>query len=173
VHFYTYFVFSLVVNFEADYSHFMSTQWKSIIGRETRMKKLWIGFVAMASLCISVLLVQAGFGQEPAVLEVVSPAVCKNVENLTCVDSQNEFSMPVDKLYCFTRITGAVEDTEITHVWYYGDVERFRISLNVRSSSWRTYSSKTIQAHETGKWRVDVLDSSGTVLKTIPFTIVP
>lgn len=136
------------------------------------MKQFGIGFVAMASLCISLLLVQAGFSQEAAGLEVMNPAICKNVENLTCVDPQNEFSMPIDKLYCFTRISGAKEDTEITHVWYYGDVERFRISLNVRSSSWRTYSSKTIQAHETGKWHVDVLDSAGTVLKTVPFTVV-
>jgi hypothetical protein len=79
--------------------------------------------------------------------------------------------MPIERLYCFTRITGATDDTQVTHVWYYGDVERARITLDVRSSSYRTHSSKKIQAFETGKWRVDILDAAGNVLKSVPFSI--
>jgi len=75
-------------------------------------------------------------------------------------------------LYCFTRVNGAKGDIEVTHVWYYGDVERARIDLSVRSSSWQTFSSKRIQAHETGKWRVEVLGPGGTLLETILFSVV-
>jgi len=129
----------------------------------------------MAVLCVlaGVILVQAGFGQEAAGLEVKDPAICTNVESRMCIDPKTEFSLPVERLYCFTRITGAGVETEIAHVWYYGDIERARIPLAVRTSSYRTYSYKTIQPHETGKWHVDVVDSSGAVLKTIPFEIVP
>ena len=105
-------------------------------------------------------------------LEVVDSAICAGVEDLACVDPSEEFSGGVDKLYCFTRITGAKDDTEVTHVWYYGDIERARITLAVLSPSYRTYSSKRIQIYEIGPWRVDVLGPDGTVLKTISFTIV-
>jgi hypothetical protein len=57
------------------------------------------------------------------------------------------------------------------HVWSYGDVERARVSLAVNSNTWRTYSSKAIQAHEIGSWRVDVLDTSGNLLETVNFEI--
>jgi len=135
------------------------------------MKRSRIGLLSVLSIFLSIFSVQAGFGQDAAALEVADPAICTGIEDRACVDPKEEFTMPVEKLYCFTRITGAAEDTEITHVWYFGDVERARISLAVRSSSYRTYSSKRIQAHETGKWHVDVLDDAGNVLKTISFSI--
>jgi hypothetical protein len=130
---------------------------------------------AMVILCVfaGVFIARAGFGQEAAALKVKDPAICTNVESRACVDPKAEFALPVDRLYCFTRITGASGNTDIAHVWYYGDVERARIPLAVRTGSYRTYSYKTIQPHETGKWHVDVVDSSGTVLETIPFEVVP
>ncbi|MBN2242597.1 MAG: DUF2914 domain-containing protein [Acidobacteria bacterium] len=106
-------------------------------------------------------------------MEVADSAICASVEERACVDPKEEFSAGVEKLYCFTRINGAAVDSEITHVWYYGDIERARISLAVRSASYRTFSSKRIQAHEVGRWRVEVLGPDGAVLKTIPFSIVP
>lgn len=137
------------------------------------MKQSSAGVFVILSMCIGIFCVGTAFSQQAAGLGVADPAVCTNIENRACVDPKTEFSLPIDKLYCFTRITGAKEDTEITHVWYYGDIERARIPLAVRSSSYRTYSSKKIQAYETGKWRVEILDSGGAVLKTIPFEIVP
>ncbi len=72
-----------------------------------------------------------------------------------------------------TRIVGAQDPTEITHVWYFGDIERARIKLDIRSIRFRTYTSKRIQPHEIGDWRVDVLNSEENVLQTIKFEIVP
>ena len=137
------------------------------------MKTSRISLMVIVCMFLSVSLVQNVFGQEAAVLEISDAAICRNVENLTCVDPGEEFSAQVERLYCFTRVNGAPGDTEITHVWYYGDTERFRINLAVRSTSWRTYSSKKIQAHETGSWQVEVVDRDGTILKTISFKIVP
>ena len=137
------------------------------------MKKSKIRFLMILCIFYGIAVTQNGAGQEAAVLEISDAAICRNIENLACVDPGEEFSAQVDKLYCFTRVNGAPGDTEITHVWYYGDIEKFRISLAVRSSSWRTYSSKRIQAHETGPWHVEVVDPDGTILKTISFTVTP
>ena len=136
------------------------------------MKKVRISFFAILCMLFSLSLLQNSLGQDAAALEVADPAVCTSVVDRACVDPKEEFSAAVEQLYCLTRITGAQEDIEVTHVWYFGDIERARISLAVRSSSYRTYSSKRIQAHEAGQWRVEVLGPDGSVLKTISFSIV-
>jgi len=95
----------------------------------------------------------------------------------TAVDKQ----MPVDKietypadygkLYCFTRIVGADQETQVTHVWYYQDNEMARVVLPVRSADWRTYSSKRFLPQWAGKWQVKILDAEENELATIPFVL--
>ena len=136
------------------------------------MKKFRISFTVILCMFFSISLAQNLFCQDDSSFEVVDDAICLNVENRACVDPKEEFSTANETLFCFTRVTGAKEDIEVTHVWYYGDVERARVGLSIRSSNWRTYSSKRIQAHETGKWRVEVLGPGDTLLETIPFTVV-
>jgi len=99
--------------------------------------------------------------------------ICEQIEEREPVNADSTFAVTVEKLYCFTKIAGAEVQTMISHVWYWGEIERARIELPVRSISWRTYTAKKIQEHETGNWRVDILDTDGTVLKTIRFNITP
>jgi hypothetical protein len=110
--------------------------------------------------------------QEAAVLVVESAAICEDVVDLEPVGAGNSFTVSVGKLFCLTKIVGAETDVDITHAWYFGDIERARVVLTVKSSSWRTYSSKILQAHEIGAWHVDVLDESGNVLDTVDFEVV-
>jgi hypothetical protein len=110
-------------------------------------------------------------GQESSSLEVAVAAICQEVVEREPVDAGISFPASVGRLYCFTKIAGAQDETQVTHVWYYGSAERARIDLNVKSDSWRTFSSKSIQGHEIGSWRVNVLDAAGTVLKELQFEI--
>jgi hypothetical protein len=126
------------------------------------------GIVVLISLC---LLIPAAGAQESNKLEVVAAAISKNVVEREAVDVGNRFPSLTPRLYCFTKVVGANQPTEVVHVWRYSDVERARISLAVKAASWRTYSSKAIQPHEIGPWRVDVLDTSGNLLETINFEI--
>ena len=126
------------------------------------------GIVVLISLC---LLIPAVGAQESNKIEVTAAAICENVVAREAVNVGNRFSNSTPRLYCFTKVVGASQPTEIVHVWRYGDIERARISLPVKASSWRTYSSKAIQAHEIGPWRVDVLDTSGNLLETVNFEI--
>jgi hypothetical protein len=124
--------------------------------------------VWLISLC---LLVPSAGAQEAGHASVVAAAICQNVVDREAVDVGNSFPNSVSQLYCFTKIVGADAPTEIVHVWSYDDMERARVSLAVNAASWRTYSSKMIQPHEIGTWRVDVLDTSGNLLETIDFEI--
>ncbi len=113
----------------------------------------------------------ATMAQEAPSLEVAVAAICQDVVDREPVDAGVSFPASVGTLYCFTKIAGAQEPTKVTHVWYFGATERARVELDVNSSSWRTWSSKIIQAHEIGSWRVDVIDEAGTVLKELQFEI--
>ena len=124
--------------------------------------------VCLVSLC---LLIPAAGAQEASKVQVVAAAICKNVVDREAVDVGTQFSNSVPRLYCFTKAVSTQIPTEVVHVWRYGDVERARVSLAVNAANWRTYSSKAIQSHEIGSWRVDVLDASGNLLETINFEI--
>jgi len=138
------------------------------------MKRLPLFFYCLALVGGIVSLLAAPlYGEEKGFLEVRDAAVCLDVVDHVCVDASDIFPAKVDKLYCLTRIVGAQDPTEITHVWYFGDIERARIKLDIRSVSFRTYTSKRIQPHEIGDWRVDVLNSEENVLQTMKFEIVP
>ena len=124
--------------------------------------------VWLISLC---LLIPAAGAQEANTVQIVAAAICKDVVDREAVDIGTQFSNSVSRLYCFTKVVSTEIPTEIVHVWSFGDVERARVSLAVRAATWRTYSSKAIQSHEIGSWRVDVLDTSGNLLETINFEI--
>jgi hypothetical protein len=105
-------------------------------------------------------------------LSVEDAAICANVVDREPTDVGTSFPVSVGKLYCFTKIVGAQEPTEVSHVWYFGDEERARVTLSVKAANWRTYSSKILQEHEVGSWRVEVLDADGNNLQTVDFEVV-
>ena len=127
--------------------------------------------VVLALLTTFLCLPAAILAQEATSLEVGVAAICRDVVDREPVDAGISFSASVGQLCCFTKIIGAQSPTQITHVWYFGDVERARVDLPVNSDNWRTFSSKLIQPNEIGSWRVSVLDSEGAVLKDLQFEI--
>jgi len=111
--------------------------------------------------------------QEPSNLQVEVATVSKDVVDRAPVEAGSSFPASVGKLFYFTKITGALNPTHVTHVWSFDGNERARVELEVNSPSWRTYSSKIIENHEVGAWRVEVVDSAGNVLQTLDFEVTP
>ena len=130
-------------------------------------------FTAVAAI-ICVVLLSAGVTSSVAQEMVVEQAaISVDVMDREPVDPGNAFPASVAKLYCFTKIAGAESPSDITHVWYYGDTERARITLAVNGNPWRTYSSKRLQLYEVGLWHVDILDAIGNTMETVKFDITP
>ena len=92
-------------------------------------------------------------------------------ENRQPANVDTVFSKNVGTVYCFTKIKGIQDTTQIAHVWYYKDQEKARIELDVKSPEWRTWSSKKIVESWTGNWRVMVEDPEGNVIETKTFVI--
>ena len=136
------------------------------------MKKLYY-FLLVLAILITIPLSQVvtGQAQETASLKVAVAAISTDVVDREPVGAGNVFEASLGKVYCFTTIIGAHSPTKITHVWYFGDIERARVNLSIKARSWRTYSSKVIQRHEIGDWHVDVLGPEGELLKTLQFKI--
>ena len=120
---------------------------------------------AIISLCL--LIPFSSHAQQAGALSVESASICTGVANREAVDAGTSFAVSIGRLYCFSKLADIQESTDIVHVWYYGETERARISLGVNPPAWRTYSSKIIQAHEIGAWRVEILDASGNLLETL------
>ena len=127
--------------------------------------------VAIVALCFLIPL--AAQAQQSDAVTVASAVICQQIVNRQAVDAGTSFAASVGKLYCQSKISDIQESTQIVHVWYYGDTERARVSLNINPPSWRTYSSKVIQPHEIGAWRVEIQDRSGNVLETVRFETTP
>ena len=111
--------------------------------------------------------------QEISNLQVEVGAVAKDVIARAPVEAGSSFPVSVGKLFYFTKITGALDPTHVTHVWSFDGTERARVELAVNAPAWRTYSSKIIENHEVGAWRVEVVDSAGNVLQTVNFEVTP
>jgi hypothetical protein len=87
------------------------------------------------------------------------------------LDTGSVFDHDVGKVYCFTRVVGCPDSTEIVHAWYHEGQNMAKVNLPVKSASWRTYSSKNIMPSWTGHWEVKVLDGNGAVLASRAFEI--
>ena len=109
--------------------------------------------------------------EEFVTLKVEDIVFCTGIEDREPVGTGKEFSGTVGRIYCFSKITGAVGSTSVIHVWYYNDEEKARVTLPVQSRSWRTWSSKRILKTWTGKWRVEVLEPEGKLLRSSEFLV--
>ena len=138
------------------------------------MKKLFSPLLLSAFLTLACTSFSSALdSKEAGRLQIIDGTICLKISSLKCLGSNTQFPSDVGKLYCFTRIVGALNPISVTHVWYFGVKERWRVSLAVKSSDWRSYSSKTIRPQEIGDWSVEILGPRGEALGLYKFEICP
>ena len=108
---------------------------------------------------------------EAADIRITEMAVTTKIVKGNPIDSVHRISSSsVKALYCFTRLASDVEmNTSIKHVWYQDGVKVAEYDLPAKGLKWRTYSKKAVEKGLSGEWRVDALDSSGKLLKSVTF----
>lgn len=97
--------------------------------------------------------------------------IATGIENREPIGVAEAFPSSTQKVYCFVEARNIQEDSTVTIVWSLNgkEVHRYAISLK-KGFRWRTYSEKTIHGM-TGDWKVDLLDSSGNILRTATFRV--
>jgi hypothetical protein len=109
--------------------------------------------------------------QEKSSLEVNEILLGTGLENKEVTGVDTTFSAEVGRIYCWTKITGATSETQITHHWYFEDKEAAKIDITVKYPSYRCWSIKTIYLEMKGNWKVDIEDAGGKLLSSISFTV--
>ena len=104
-------------------------------------------------------------------ITIVESVICRQIVDRMPVDPGNYIPADTQQVFCFTRLEGAASETTITHNWYYGGSLKASVVLPVRSSPWRTWSSKTLLPEWTGEWMVEVLAEDGTALESLIFHV--
>ena len=130
------------------------------------MKHFIITILSIVFICSPVL-----YAQDQAGVEVLVIKICTSVEDRQPLGEDTVFSSDVGKLFCYTRLTNPSDASAISHVWFYQDQQMAKVDLPVKAKTWRTWSSKNILPLWTGDWRVEVQDSSGSVLSDVSFII--
>jgi len=110
----------------------------------------------------------AAQAQPALVLEEIQ--ICTAVEDRQPSGVGTVFTDGLDKIYCFTKIGGAEDITNVYHVWYFGNDEIARVKLPIKAISWRTWSSKKLNMG-LGNGHVEIVSESGDILGKAEFEI--
>lgn len=100
----------------------------------------------------------------------VDVKIARGVENREPTEVGDSFPASLDQVVGWTRVQGASEPTEIRHVWSHEGKEVAELPLQVKSSSYRTWTKKSI-AGQAGSWSLTVKDAAGNVLASKDFTV--
>ncbi len=132
------------------------------------MKRKTLLFVlALAFLSLTSLLAQTSD------YEVTNAVVTTKITNRMpeVQTANNTFASTVERLFYFTKIEQATEPTSILHQWYWQNELLATVELDVDSDAWRTWSSKRIMPHQTGKWTVVSKRPDGSTAQTTSFSL--
>ena len=94
--------------------------------------------------------------------------VAKEVQDREPVEPADSFSADTTQVIGWSRITGANEPVDIKHIWSLNGKEVASIPLQVKSSSYRTWTRKTVSP---GKWTFSVQTADGATLASKDFTV--
>jgi len=105
-------------------------------------------------------------------LRVSELSVCLEVVDRACQAPARSFAADVPTVSCLSRIEGATGDAFVTHVWSFEGKEVRRARLPVKTSTFRTWSSKKVKGLP-GAWKVEVLDPLDRSIGVVDFVVEP
>jgi cytoskeletal protein RodZ len=107
-----------------------------------------------------------------APVRVLKATICRAVENHSPVGVDRVFPLSTGRIYVWTEIEARQVPSEIHHIYYFGGEKISDVSLDVRSTRWRTWSFKTIDSSRyRGEWRVDIASADGNILRQLFFEV--
>lgn len=122
---------------------------------------------------VMVLVVAMALPVEAATLKVTELAVTTKVSKGKPIDAVHRISYrSVKALYGFTRtLSDSPQQTTVTQVWMRDGQPLKEVTMPVKGRRWRLYSTLPIDAGSVGRWRLEVRDAEGQLLKSTEFQI--
>lgn len=142
------------------------------IGTEVYMSRRIFAVLAIAMLFAGLLSAQESApATTPTATLTAEAQLCTGIDSRMPTGMADKFPPEVGKVFLWCRILGATDTTMVKHIWFYNGQEMATVNLPVKSSSYRTWSSKTILPEWTGNWSVKIVDADGATLKEMTFTV--
>jgi cytoskeletal protein RodZ len=105
-------------------------------------------------------------------LSVTEASISENIKNRMPAGVGTSFSWSIPRVYVWSLVKAKQFPSKIRHIYYFGSQKISDVELNVRSSSWRTWSYQTISdKRHKGMWRVDIATADGQVLRSLHFEV--
>ncbi len=130
--------------------------------RKTLLLVLALAFLSLTSL-------SAQTSDYEVTNAVVTTKIVNRMPEVQTAD--NTFASTVETLFYFTKIDQATEPTSISHEWYWQGELVATVELDVNSDAWRTWSSKRIMPHQTGRWTLISKRPDGSTAQTTSFSL--
>jgi hypothetical protein len=111
-------------------------------------------------------------GADDSPLKAVELIVCQQVVDRACQAPSRSFGPDVEEVSCLSKVDGATGEAFVSHVWTFEGKEVRRVKLPVKTTSFRTWSSKRVKGLP-GKWRVEVFDPLDRSIGVVDFTVEP
>lgn len=81
------------------------------------------------------------------------------------------FPITTGRISCYTSFDEISKVTAVYHKWFRRETLVTSKRLTIKPPNWATYSSIQLREADKGPWRVEVWLESGTLLKTIRFSV--
>ncbi len=113
-------------------------------------------------------------GDMPSGILIEEIISCSNVNNKQYNKPKIKFSLSQNATpIIWMKVISENPPLTLTHVYYCNGRKYCKVSLSIRYHRMRTWSSVTLRSPDhIGKWRVEVIDGSGTKLEQIEFIVV-
>jgi len=104
-------------------------------------------------------------------LTLAGATICERVSGVSPVRPAIVFSIDLGRVSCFTLFDPVPEKGTILHKWYFRDKLVTAKRLTLKPPRWATYTSIQLRQADIGPWRVEIIDPSGRLMKTLRFSI--
>jgi hypothetical protein len=126
---------------------------------------LWIILAAPASY------VQPADADASSMLVLDDAVMCEAMDGLAPKNRAVVFSLGIGEVLCFTSFSNIANETAIYHKWYRRDQLSTSRRLTLKPPRWSTVSKIQFREADKGPWRVEIVDDTGRILKTLRFSI--
>jgi hypothetical protein len=134
------------------------------------MERNFVRLVCLTILFVTGICIGAIARNDNESFAVERMVTTEGIEDREPIGLDTAFPADIDRVYCFLEARNIEHDTEVTFVWYAGDMQVAEITVPLQAGPrWRTFSYKTIGG-VAGEWRVELLDENGNTVNSIEFT---
>ena len=107
-----------------------------------------------------------------AELNVLQATVCAEIKNRMPAGIDTSFPTSAQRVFVWSKIHAQQIPSKIRHIYYFDGQKISEVTLDVRSTYWRTWSFKNISNKRfQGEWRVDITSADGKVLRRLYFEV--